>query len=297
MKNGTNPLLGLSLAAKQRGRLLRRQARRAVALLQHQRLSLAGVPVLFANSFPKSGTHLLSQILEGFTRLGPAVASGLPVILTYDNTSGEKRPPAAIQRDLQRLQPGDIGFGHLHAEPEIIRCLCQPAWASYFIYRDPRDVVVSHVFYLSEMQPGHVLRDYYVQQLDSLEARLETSIRGLPEGPLEFPDIRARFAPFLGWLQQPQVLSLQFEALVREPQAQIRQILQHAVERDFPLEVDRADAVQMLLDSIDPARSPTFRSGKTGGWRQHFTPHVNALFKATAGDLLIELGYEQDYDW
>lgn len=297
MKNGTNPLLGLSRVAKQRGRLLRRQARRAVALLQHQRLSLAGVPVLFANSFPKSGTHLLSQILDGFARLGPAVVSGLPVILTYDNFTGQRRPLQAILADLERFGPGDVGFGHLHAEPEIIQKLCQPNWVPFFIYRDPRDVVVSHVYYLSEMQPGHVHRDYYVQQLDTFEARLATSIRGLPESPLEFPDIAARFAPFLGWLEQPQVLALQFEALVSDPQAQIQHILQHALDRGFPLEVDRESAGQLLLDSIDPGRSPTFRSGKTGGWRQHFTPEITALFKNTAGELLIQLGYEDDDDW
>lgn len=297
MKTGTNPLLRIRQAARQRGRLVRRQARRAVALLQHQRLSLNGVPVLFANSFPKSGTHLLSQIIEGFARLGPAVVSGLPVILTYDNISGSKRPQADILADLQRLRPGDIGYGHLHAGPPIVRCLCQEGWASFFIYRDPRDVVVSHVYYLTEMEPGHIHREYYLHELDSFEARLATSIRGLPGSPVEFPDIAGRFEPFLGWLQQPEVLALQFEALVHEPKMQLKRILRHGRARGFPIQVEEAEALKRLQEAVDPARSPTFRSGKTGGWRQHFTPDITALFKETAGDLLIRLGYEEDNDW
>ena len=45
-----------------------------------------------------------------------------------------------------------------------------------------------------------------------------------------------------------------------------------------------------LESSINPARSPTFRSGKTGDWRQRFTPQNKQLFKAVAGDLLVETG-------
>ncbi len=37
-------------------------------MLRWRRLSFTGVPILFANSFPKSGTHLLTQVLQGFPR-------------------------------------------------------------------------------------------------------------------------------------------------------------------------------------------------------------------------------------
>jgi hypothetical protein len=49
--------------------------------------------------------------------------------------------------------------------------------------------------------------------------------------------------------------------------------------------------------SIDPQRSPTFRSGKAGGWRKQFSPENKQLFKEVAGDLLIQLGYERDHGW
>ncbi len=48
---------------------------------------------------------------------------------------------------------------------------------------------------------------------------------------------------------------------------------------------------------IDPHRSPTFRKGKIGGWRESFTDEHKHLFKEIAGDLLIRLGYEADFDW
>jgi hypothetical protein len=278
-------------------RLVRRNLRRTAQALRYRRLSLSGVPVLFANSFPKSGTHLLTQVLAGFTRLGPAVNSGLPAVVTYEGSSGRERTPAEILGDLARLQPGDIAYGHLHAQPETIEFLTQPGFTTYFILRDPRDVVVSHVHYVTEMEPGHILHAYYTQELHSFEERLRTSILGLPESSFSFPDIRQRFEPFLGWLEQPQVLTLQYEELILERSRGLERILEHAVRGGFFLSISRQDALKILENSIDPQRSPTFRSGKVGGWQKHFSPENRRLFKEVSGDLLIRLGYESGYAW
>jgi sulfotransferase 6B1 len=284
-------------AFKLQARLLRRTVRRSAQMLRHRRISLAGVPVLFANSFPKSGTHLLTQILQAFPQIGPAVDSGLPAVVTYAGDSGAEQPLANILGDLRRYKPGDIGYGHLHARPEVVHLLCEEGFAAYFILRDPRDVVVSHVYYVTEMAPGHVHHTYYTQELHTFEERLRTSILGLPDSSIPFPDIAARFEPYLGWLNRSEVLTLQFEVLVQRPTEAIREILQFAVQRGFPLSTSPESARDTLLQAINPARSPTFRSGKTGGWRDKFTPEMTSLFKTVAGDLLIRLGYESDHDW
>jgi hypothetical protein len=278
-------------------RLVRRGLRRAAQALRYRRISLEGVPVLFANSFPKSGTHLLTQVLSGFTHIGPAVNSGLPAVVTYEGSSGRERSPAEILDDLGRLQPGDIAYGHLHAQPETAQFLAQLGFAAYFILRDPRDVVVSHVHYVTEMEPGHILHTYYAQELHSFEERLRTSILGLPQSNFSFPDIRQRFEPFLGWLEQPEILTLQYEELILERGRGLERILEHAVQRGFPLSTSRQDALQILNTSINPQRSPTFRSGKVGGWDKHFSPENRRLFKEVSGDLLVHLGYERDHDW
>ena len=51
------------------------------------------------------------------------------------------------------------------------------------------------------------------------------------------------------------------------------------------------------MDAIQPGKSRTFRSGKTGGWKEHFPREHRLLFKDVAGDLLVRLGYEKDNDW
>lgn len=278
-------------------RLARRMARRSLQMARWRRFSLDGVPVLFANSFPKSGTHLLTQVLSGFPHIGPAVDSGLPAVVTFRGGTGDARPLDAILSDLDRLLPGDIGYGHLHALPELVEALSSPKFAAYFILRDPRDVVVSHVHYVTEMEPNHIHHAYYAGELHTFDERLTASILGRPELEISFPNIRQRFEPYLGWLSRPEVLTLRFEDFITQREQTLGQVLDHAVGNGFPLALPRPDALQRLADSIDPQRSPTFRSGKVGGWRKSFTEEHKRIFKATAGDLLVRLGYEQDNNW
>jgi hypothetical protein len=40
-----------------------------------------------------------------------------------------------------------------------------------------------------------------------------------------------------------------------------------------------------------------FRKGVAGDWREFFTKRDREIYKEIAGDLLIQLGYEKDYDW
>ncbi len=141
-------------------RLARRWWRRRAAQRRYPDIPMQESPVLFGNSFPKSGTHLLTQILAGLAQLGPVVESGLPPVITFVGDTGQPRPLTVILSDLARYLPGDIGYGHLHAAPGIAEALCRTGMAPYFIYRDPRDVVVSHVFYVTDLNNRHVHHEY-----------------------------------------------------------------------------------------------------------------------------------------
>lgn len=289
--------LARSSGWRYQARLARRSLRRLAQMARYRRLSLRGVPVLFANSFPKSGTHLLTQVLQAFPRLGPAVDSGLPAIVTYRGDTGEERSVADLLDELRRLAWGDIAYGHLHDLPEVVAQLRRDGMAAYFILRDPRDVVVSHVHYVTEMEPRHIHHHYYAEELHTFEERLSASIRGREGAAWRFPDIRRRFEPYLGWLDLPEVLTLRFESFLEDPSGTTGRVFDHATQRGFPCRLDRETAISRLLKNIRPERSPTFRAGKAGGWQIRFTPEHKRLFKDVAGDLLIRLGYERDHDW
>jgi sulfotransferase 6B1 len=278
-------------------KLARRSWRRLQKQMSAGGKSLGRSPRLFGNSFPKSGTHWLTQVMEGLPSVSAAVDSGLPAITTFVGESGRERATSEILNDLGRFLPGDTGYGHLHARPEIVDLLTRPDWCTYFILRDPRDIVVSHVFYVTDIEPNHVHHAYYTEVLKTFEERLRISILGRPELVDSFPDITGRFQPYLGWMNNPAVLGLRYEDAISQPQETIHAILTHAQKRGLVFTCTLDQAVDQLFASMDPTRSPTFRQGKSGGWRKHFTPEITDLFKKTAGQLLIDLGYEKDLDW
>ena len=255
----------------------------------------ADLPVLLGISFPKSGTHLLDQILLGFANVAPYAKRVHSFYAEYEGESGKKRDPQQALDWLDSLRPRDIASAHLFARPEAIARVCTPKFAPYFIFRDPRDVVVSHVFYVTDMEARHVHHDYY-QSLPDFDARLKVSILGRPDAGVEFPNIAERFAPYLGWLDKKEVMTIHFEDLIHDRAATLTSIMDHLLSR-VPLQASRQLILDAMESSINPTKSPTFRSGKTGEWKKYFTEEHKKIFKDVAGDLLVRLGYEKDDGW
>jgi len=254
-----------------------------------------GWPILLGISFPKSGTHLLDQILLGFSHVAPFSRHLRSFYAEYEGESGRKHAPEQALRWLDLMQPGDIASAHLFARPEAVERITTPSFIPYFIFRDPRDVVVSHVFYVTEMEQKHVHHVYY-QSLPDFNARLKVSILGRPDVEVEFPDIAGRFVPYLDWLDQPAVFKIHFEDLINNRVVTLNRIIDHFLSR-VPLRTNQKLLLEYLENSINPNKSPTFRSGKTGSWKRYFTDEHKKIFKEVAGDLLIRLGFERDNHW
>jgi hypothetical protein len=60
-----------------------------------------------------------------------------------------------------------------------------------------------------------------------------------------------------------------------------------------------ADQISRTFSSkaLQARKTQTFHKGKIGSWRTHFNNRHKEAFKRVAGDLLIELGYEQNLNW
>src|SRR5258706_8291314 len=253
------------------------------------------LPILLGISFPKSGTHLLDQILLGFSKVAPYAKRLHSFYAEYEGESGFKRAPEQALAWLDALRPRDVASAHLFARPEAVARVCMPNFIPHFIFRDPRDVVISHVFYVTEMESRHIHHAYY-QSLPDFDTRLKVSILGRSDTNIEFSNIAARFAPYLDWLDHPEVLTIHFEDLINDRPATLTRIIDHCLAR-AALQVPRKLILDSLESSINPSRSPTFRSGKTGEWKKHFTEEHKKIFKEAAGDLLVKLGYEKDNSW
>jgi hypothetical protein len=287
--------MSLFAEAKQPFKLLRWRLRRFQAARHWGALQLDRIPAVIGNAMPKSGSHLLIQILLGLTRIGPFVDPGMPPL--NRSASNRNLHEGQVLANLSRLRPGDVTYGYLHARPPFLKELVRPGRAAFFIYRDPRDVIVSQVFYATEMHAGHSMHDYYTNQLSNMEERLNAAIQGVQRGEEQLSSIQDKYEQYIGWLVQPEVLSLRFEDLVLDRAAALGRILDYLAQRGFQPQAPRPQAVAALEAGIAPAASGTFRRGQPGEWRQHFTEANKRLFKSATGDLLQHLGYEEDAQW
>ena len=252
-------------------------------------------PPILSNSIPKSGTHLLDQIVAGLpdrSNYGSFLSS------MTSSFQMRERTDASVINYIRSTAPGENIRAHVFCRPAYAAELEKLNFVHYFIYRDPRDVVVSGCHYLREINPWHRLRPYF-KACRSMEEAILLSIRGLqhtdPKIPL--PNVAERFALYEGWISEPTTCALRFEDLrgdQREPT--LERIVRYFTKRcrnppNVELTMERVRA------AIQPAQSHTFRQGKSGGWVEAFTPACKDAFKETAGNLLVRLGYESDNNW
>ncbi len=259
-------------------------------------------PRVLANSFPKAGTHLLGALMGQMPRL---MYSGVHHAVGEFTASGAA--PEAIALDWTRLRRALDGVnrghyltGHFPAVPGLPELLDELGYASVVMLRDPRDVVVSGQHYVTSLR-SHDLHLRYTRVLTTPEERLMASIVGFPadEHGRGLEPIGARLQRYLAWRDDPRSLVVRFEDLIGPDGGGTAEAQRDAVAR-IAAHVGRdlaPDRLHRTAARIWSDRSSTFRSGRSGGWRDHFTDEHRRAFKATAGRLLIDLGYESDLDW
>jgi hypothetical protein len=255
---------------------------------------LAAPPVL-ANSFPKSGTHLLFQIVDGLPNTANygAFLASLTSSFQY-----RARRPANVSRFIRGFVPGEIVRGHLFYDAQHAADLSQKNVVHLFVYRDPRDVVVSEAHYLRDMNPWHRLAPHF-RKLPSIDEAIMLSITGFdpPIDGLDYPHIGARFGRYQGWLGRDDCLAIKFEDLASERRPEVIRHIAEFYANHCAAGLDIDSCVTAMTARIAPEKSHTFRSGKRAGWQKEFTADHRRRFDELAGNLLIELGYELNHDW
>ncbi len=276
-------------------RRLRPVARTLQAVARWKRLSFRDAPPIFGNAKPKSGSHLLWQVLQGFTRVMPLAYVRAEPIRTITK-AGRRKTAGEILTELSGVPRGVVGWGYVDPTPENVDFLCRPGRVNYFLYRDPRDLLVSQVFFATDMYEDHGMHAYY-NSLPDFASRLNVAITGIDQDGLKMASVKQRYEGVLAWRQTAGVLCLRYEDFLSRPEATFQAMLDEVEKAGYRIRMGRPQAARILANSIQPHRSRTFRSGKAGGWRDHFTAEHKRLFLDVAGDLLVRLGYEEGDNW
>jgi hypothetical protein len=203
-----------------------------------------------------------------------------------------------MSRKISGIVPAELVSGHLFYSAIAAQSLDAKNTVQYFIYRDPRDIVISEAHYLTHMNTWHRLHKYFKSQPD-INSRIMFSIKGFTNSnfPYDYPNIAERFTRYRGWVDHPDVFSLKFEDLVKfEREQLVRKVLDFYTQRSGK-QINLDDLVEKAIANIDPQKSHTFREGKSAAWKKVFTNEHKNVFKKHAGQLLIDLEYEQDENW
>jgi sulfotransferase 6B1 len=274
---------------------IRRPAKTAQAIFRWRRVAFNEAPPIFGNAKPKSGSHLLVQILNSYSKIMPYRYLEPDPIRTITK-DGRRRGQEEILEDLKRIPSGVIGWGYVDALPATLDFLTERGRVNYFIYRDPRDMLVSQVHYATDMHEAHGLHDYY-KSLPDFSERLKVAITGIDKPGLKMASVRERYESVFVWRAQTGVMCVRFEDFINKRDATLNGMLDELEKGSYKIPTPRERCLAILVEAIQPGKSRTFRSGKAGGWRGEFTPEHKKLFKEVAGDLLVRLGYEDNDDW
>jgi hypothetical protein len=246
-----------------------------------------GLPAkVLVNGSPKSGTTWMLRLL-----------SSIP---GYNRVDNFRR---VVER-YQTVKPGDVVHGHDVYTQELEAILITNHIKIVMMVRDPRDQLVSRMFHIKRSQ-NHAWHRA-MQNMTNDEALLLCI-----EGRKELPGMEIMIKLTQTWLEKGTfLLCVRYEDLLANSFTKFKEVLSY-------LEISAGDD---LIDAIvrhnrferltvgrkvwrsgrkpgEEKSNSHFRKGIVGDWKNYLTPEHIQKLKEVAGEQLIALGYEKDFDW
>jgi hypothetical protein len=233
----------------------------------------------------KGGTTLLKKAIENIIQKQAA-------LVPFDRYDEFASNPAYYFQQVRRQALG------IHCFPCLNPLIDTPLtdFIAIVLIRDLRDVVISATHWMHMIiQNNKVMgRDWIYDFVQlPMEDQITHMIKGINN---HSPYSMAQNA--LLWMKHPSVLVVRFEDLVgpqgggdlKKQKSTLRALAKH-------IKYDLSDKqIDQIANSLFGGTG-TFRKGQIGSWKESFTPYHKELFKEKMGKELIELGYENDYNW
>ncbi len=273
------------LATRSLHALRRELSRRPV----HRSLHRRATPPVLLTTVPKCGTNILRELFRDIPGLN----------YLQEMRRNDQTEPAELDAALSRAE-GMWVVGHIPYSDGIAEAVAARSARVVFAFRDPRAYVISLAHHIHRFDT-HVMHEHFRANLQDMEDSIEAVIRGVHLGVGRFlPDVATYFRRFDGWRSFPAAYTTTFEEIVGPKGGGDLESQRRAVDdilRHVGFEPLSPRAVELLADLMFYTASPTFRRGRIDDWKERFTPRLKAAFKETAGDLLVDLGYETDDSW
>jgi hypothetical protein len=247
---------------------------------------------LLVNGVPKSGTTWMVLML-----------ASLPGYQAVGNFRGD------ISR-YQTVRPGDVIHGHDWYTAELQETLQASGIQVILVVRDLRDQAVSRMFHLKRDET-HAWQPT-IRQMSNDEA-LMFSIEGreAQAGLPVLPGVPAWKSFTRQWLAgDKNVICVRYETLLANPVTEMGKLFDR-LKLGVPAALVKAIVERNRFERLTIGRKfwqkgrargqedadSHFRKGITGDWQNYLNADHRRRFKELAGDWLIEMGYETDFNW
>jgi sulfotransferase 6B1 len=234
---------------------------------------------ILTTSIPKTGTFLINKCVS-------LIRNKKAILITNP-----------LEASMLKNSRTNFLLGHIPVTDNNKKIVKENKYRGILIYRDPRDQLVSLVFWI-HLHP-HVWPEFQKVDFDTLLFKLITDcsdvyVKFIPQQPCH--TIADVYNLFLPWMEDPHFYTTTFEKLVgprggggRALQLkEIKNIAQH-------LEINLSTLSTINIAARLFGNSATFRAGKIGSWKDHFKPEHIKAFKEQAPDLLTKLGYDDNW--
>jgi sulfotransferase 6B1 len=225
-------------------------------------------PRLMVVTIPKAGAHLLLKIISCLTNAHPR--------------RGTMNDFMVVNPQLEYITQ------HLPYSQELAKKITSSRRGKgIFLYRDPRAQVVSMAHFIKENPDFY--KPFYGKLVYGDIASLVTVLIGR---------VDKLYRSYLPWQKHRLFYSLKFEDLVGIQgggRASMQKRAIKALARHLGISSDSPLLDRCLVNAF--GNSITFREGKINGWKRWFTAEHKRLFKEKAGQLLVDLKYENNLNW
>ncbi|SDS76062.1 sulfotransferase domain-containing protein [Actinoplanes derwentensis] len=198
-------------------------------------------------------------------------------------------------KDPRVVPPNRIGLSLYFSHKRFSKMPKPDSHRAFFIYRDPRDLVVSSYF---------STRDSHTPMGDVLEVRAILREKSKKEGMLHLIDHLAKkgmFSAVRSWVDAPpseNVRLVRYEDLTGDDQlAEMDALMRHcgiAVPRPELAGLLDKYSFSRMNDRKKAGGVSHYRKGCPGDWRNHFDDDLTQAFANATGNLMDKLGYDRE---
>jgi hypothetical protein len=174
-----------------------------------------------------------------------------------------------------------------------------------YLIRDGRDTMVSRYFALVKRKEEAAQKKQVEATIgnelryDNIRENLPAFIRYMAKDTTSSVDYKSHIE---AWLENGYV-SLKYEDMLADPEGEFARVLEEMTGKP----ADKKRVAEVVQRNSFEAKSKRkageedqtkfMRKGISGDWKNYFSREAAEVFDQYAGNLLIQIGYEQDHRW